>query len=300
MIHCQICPLCGSTNIHQVLQVKDYTVSGKLFPIYQCDSCNGRFTNDFPDESEIGAFYQSPEYISHTDSRKGFVSTLYQLVRSYTLVAKRKSITRVSGIRTGSVLDYGCGTGAFLAEMKKAGWQVTGLEPDAGAREKAASNYGIRPQPPQHLLELPDGSFDLITLWHVLEHVHRLPETMDHLIRVLKPGGNILLAVPNYTSADAVHYGAAWAAWDVPRHLYHFSPASMKQLLIRHQLQLRQIDPMWFDSFYVSLLSEKYRSGKASLFRAFFQGLRSNIKAFTDKETCSSLIYWGTKDLSGT
>ncbi len=290
------CPVCSGTDIHEVLKVKDFSVSGNTFPVFQCNQCTARFTQDIPGETEIGAYYQSEDYISHTDTKKGLINKLYHVVRARTLKDKRKMVEQVNGGVKGSILDYGCGTGAFIHEMQSAGWKITGLEPDLRARELARKLNGSNIFPPDYISSIPGEQFDIITLWHVLEHVHRLHPTLKHLNRALKRGGSIFIAVPNYTSDDAKAYGPAWAAWDVPRHLYHFSPDSMKKLLAANGFTLKAIHPMWFDSFYVSMLSEKYRTGKNNHLRAFLKGLNSNITAIGNKERCSSLIYVAIKE----
>ena len=194
--------------------------------------------------------------------------------------------------QSGALLDMGAGTGAFLNQMKAALWEVTGVEPDEGARITAAKTIGIRLQTPEVLQDLNSRSFDAITLWHVLEHVHDLQPTVALLKNLLKDAGRMFIAVPNYTSADAAAYRLDWAAYDVPRHLYHFSPGSMEHLMKRNGLQVLEKKPMWFDAFYISLLSSKYKnSGRANLPGAFITGLRSNIGALMNADHCSSLIY---------
>jgi 2-polyprenyl-3-methyl-5-hydroxy-6-metoxy-1,4-benzoquinol methylase len=197
-------------------------------------------------------------------------------------------VTRKSGLSTGKLLDVGCGTGAFLLAMKESGWEVKGLEPDEKAKG-LAQQKGLDVDDSSVLFSLPENSFDVITLWHVLEHVHELHSYMEQLRKLLRPKGVLFIAVPNYTSGDAGHYGSAWAAYDVPRHLYHFSPASMHKLLSLHQLTAAEIMPMWFDSYYVSMLSEKYKGG--NIISAFLQGANSNIRAAGNHQRCSSLIY---------
>jgi SAM-dependent methyltransferase len=274
-----------------VLAAKDHTVSQETFPIVQCNGCQVRFTQDVPDADSIGPYYKAESYISHTDTRKGLVNQLYHSVRSLTLKSKLALVKEVSGMGKGSLLDYGSGTGAFLDTMRNAGWQVNGLEPDDTARNVAKDRYGLDLHSPAELQDMAPASFDVITLWHVLEHVHDLHHTLDGLEKALKPGGTLLIAVPNYTSGDAVHYGEFWAAWDVPRHLYHFSPASMKTLLERHGLDVTGTRRMWFDSYYVSMLSEQYKRGRSGLIRAFFEGSLSNLQAIMDAQSCSSVIY---------
>lgn len=285
------CPICGSADFRQVLTAMDHTVSKEHFPIAQCNACQVRFTQDVPDAESIGPYYKAESYISHTDTRKGIVNRLYHTVRNLTLRSKLSLVKEVSGMSKGNLLDYGSGTGAFLDTMKTAGWQVSGLEPDGTARGVAKQRYDIDLKAPGELHDMPPASFDVITLWHVLEHVHDLHHTLDGLEKALKPGGTLLIAVPNYTSGDAVHYGEFWAAWDVPRHLYHFSPASMRTLLLRHGMEVTGTRRMWFDSYYVSMLSEQYKRGYSGLLRAFFEGCLSNLQAVTDAQSCSSLIY---------
>jgi SAM-dependent methyltransferase len=285
------CPACGDTAIQKVLSAKDYTVSQREFEIWECRQCTLRFTQHVPSAEDIGPYYQSENYISHTDTRQGMVNRLYHIVRRRTLKTKQQLVESVAGVKSGRLLDVGAGTGAFLHHMQRQGWQVNGLEPDPAARERAATQYQLNLLPPDQLWQMPEGSMDIITLWHVLEHVHRLQDYLMQLKKLLKPGGHLLIAVPNYTSRDAKAYGAAWAAWDVPRHLYHFSPASMKQLIEKHGMKLEATKPMWFDSFYVSMLSEKYRSGKQNLVKGGFAGLCSNWTALFNRERCSSLIY---------
>lgn len=291
MIHYDNCPFCGSGNIVNKFPVKDYTVSGELFPVVYCDNCTGMFTQDVPAQEAIGLYYASHNYISHSNTQKGFINSMYHRVRSITLTAKRKMIVALTGVEKGSILDVGCGTGAFLNEMKIAGWEITGLEPDNLARKNAAELFGIEPRPSQELFELPAKKFNAITMWHVLEHVHQLHEYLTQLKTLLADNGRLLIAVPNHTSHDAAHYQEYWAAYDTPRHLYHFSPACVKQLMQQHGFEVIQIKPMWFDSFYVSMLSEQYKNGKGNIINAFFVGLLSNFKAVFDKERCSSVIY---------
>ncbi|RYD77803.1 MAG: class I SAM-dependent methyltransferase [Sphingobacteriales bacterium] len=291
MIHYDDCPVCGQKNIADKFVVKDYTVSGEEYMLQQCRDCSFVFTQDIPSQDEIGPYYASQNYISHSNTQKGFINNIYHRVRKITLASKRKLIEDKTGISKGNHLDVGCGTGAFLNEMKNAGWKITGLELDETARKNAQELFNINPQPSHELFSLPAESYDAITMWHVLEHVHQLHEYVAQLKKLLKPGGKLFIAVPNYTSSDAAHYQRFWAAYDVPRHLYHFSPASMRVLMEKHALQVLQTKPMWFDSFYVSMLSEQYKNGKGNIIGAFFTGLLSNAKALFNKERCSSVIY---------
>ena len=291
MISYEACPGCGEKNIFKVFSAKDYTVSGEQFEICECRNCTLRFTQNIPGEEQIGKYYQSESYVSHSDTNEGLINKLYHKVRKRTLLQKRKLVENITGKNNGSLLDVGCGTGAFLNVMKNASWKVTGLEPDETARQKARELYGLNLETSEKFFGLPAESFDAITLWHVLEHVHDLHGYVDQLKKLLKPAGKLFIAVPNYTCYDEKIYKEFWAAYDVPRHLYHFSPVSMKKLLSRHDLKIDTIKPMWFDSFYVSMLSEKYKTGKSHALKAFITGSISNYKALSNKEKCSSVIY---------
>lgn len=285
------CPCCNSKDVSFALSAKDHTVSYEIFDIWHCNACTARFTQAIPQKNEIDKYYKSENYISHSDTKKGFVNNLYHYVRKRTLTSKRKLIEGYTTISSGNILDIGAGTGAFLNAMDSSGWKVTGLEPDETARENARALYGLALQQTEALFNLPSQSFDAITMWHVLEHVHDLHEYMAQLKKLLKSNGCLFIAVPNYTSYDAQMYKQFWAAYDVPRHLYHFSPTAITQLVLKHGLQLKEIKPMWYDSFYVSMLSEKYKTGKNNYLSAVWNGWVSNWKALFDNERCSSLIY---------
>ena len=291
MIHYSNCPVCNSVSIEPALTAEDFTVSHEKFSIWHCNNCTARFTQDVPAQDAISPYYKSDTYISHSDTKKGLVNTLYHKVRKRTLASKRKLITNQTGKAKGTILDIGCGTGAFLNEMQSSEWSITGLEPDATAREKANTLYNIASQESNKLFELPAQTYDAITMWHVLEHVHELQAYIMQVEKLLAPSGKLFIAVPNYTSYDARLYKEFWAAYDVPRHLYHFSPQSIEHLLNTHNLKLTTLKPMWFDSFYVSMLSEQYKSGKGNIIKAFWNGFVSNLKAIGDKRKCSSVIY---------
>ena len=285
------CPVCQSASIAEKLEATDYTVSHRQFSIWECAGCSLRFTQGIPPPEEAGSYYASDKYISHTDIREGVVNRLYHLVRALTLRKKLQLIRRTAVLQQGSLLDIGAGTGAFLYAAKTAGWQVTGLEQDEQTRSRAVHLHGISLYPAEDLFNLPAENYDVITMWHVLEHVYELHASLDQVKGLLREQGRLLVAVPNYTSYDATHYGSFWAAYDVPRHLYHFSPAAMKTLLGQHGLKLLGIKPMWFDSFYIAMLSEQYKNGKGSLPASVWTGFRSNAGALRNPERCSSLIY---------
>lgn len=262
-LHYTHCPVCNSTTINPLLTATDFSVSKEDFVIWQCSDCSLRFTQDVPDESSIGPYYASPDYISHSNTDKGLLNKLYQRVRNFTLEQKASLIigqTKAKGV----VLDVGAGIGAFLSVMKEKGWRVKGIEPDEVARANAKTLFDLSLSQPSELYSLPTNSYDAITLWHVLEHVHDLHNYVEQLKNLLLPNGKIFIAVPNYTSADAAAYRNYWAAYDVPRHLYHFTPKAIETLMKLHGLTLVAKKPMWFDAFYISLLSSKYHRGHTS------------------------------------
>jgi 2-polyprenyl-3-methyl-5-hydroxy-6-metoxy-1,4-benzoquinol methylase len=291
MIFYDTCPCCGQKNISPALSAEDYTVSHEKFEIWECKDCTIRFTQNVPAVNKIGTYYQSESYISHSETNEGIINKLYHRVRNRTLIQKRKMVKKITGKPIGTILDVGCGTGAFLHIMQQSGWGTMGLEPDERARKKAKELYNLNLEGPEKLYSLPVKSFDAITMWHVLEHVHGLNNYIERVKELLKPGGKLLIAVPNYTCYDEKVYKEFWAAYDVPRHLYHFSPASMHKALSNHNMQIDSLKPMWYDSFYVSMLSERYKAGKSNILKAIITGGISNLKALFNEENCSSVIY---------
>ena len=287
----QQCPSCGSATIQFVLKVKDFTVSNDVFEIWHCNNCSLRFTQAVPNAMDIGVYYQSANYVSHTDTNKGLTNRLYHFVRQFTLKSKLKLVQQYTELQTGTLLDVGAGTGYFSRIMTTAGWHVTALEPDTTTRNLAFEKDGLELQDATNLYYLESNQFDAITLWHVLEHVHDLQGYFDKFYDLLKPNGKLIIAVPNYTSADAKQYVENWAAYDVPRHLYHFSPQSIDALAKLKGFTVKAYKPMWFDSFYVSMLSEKYKNGKENIIAAIYNGLLSNLKSLSNNKNCSSIIY---------
>jgi 2-polyprenyl-3-methyl-5-hydroxy-6-metoxy-1,4-benzoquinol methylase len=286
-----LCPVCKSNQTRFVLRVKDHSVSHEFFNIYECAICKLRFTSGAPTAENISSYYQSEDYISHSNTRRGFVNGLYHIVRNRTLAKKFHLLKGVTGQAKGNHLDIGAGTGAFVQYMNQHGWKSVGIEPDEKARVQALAHHQTKLLPASAFESLQHGAYDAISMWHVLEHVHDLYPYLQQIKNLLKPDGYVFIAVPNYTSYDAVKYGVNWAAYDVPRHLYHFSPGAMQWLMKSAGFQLKEKVPMWFDSYYISLLSEKYAGGAASLVKGFFTGALSNFKARADHDKCSSLIY---------
>jgi 2-polyprenyl-3-methyl-5-hydroxy-6-metoxy-1,4-benzoquinol methylase len=239
-----------------------------------------------PVPKNIEDYYKSEAYISHTDSKKTFFDKSYQVVKNHTLKQKLLLLNSFK-LSSKSVLDFGAGTGDFLKICKNNNWQVLGIEPSLGARENAIKK-GIHLK--ENLLDIANQKFDVITLWHVLEHVENLKSTIKVLKNLLQPEGRIVVAVPNYKSYDAAFYKEHWAAYDVPRHLWHFSQKAIHKLFLEAEMIVEETLPMKFDSYYVSLLSEKYKTGKSNPIKAFYRGFLSNRSAKSTTEY-SSLIY---------
>jgi SAM-dependent methyltransferase len=292
-VHTTICPVCKSETLRHFLNVRDHSISKEEFELLECEKCALLVTQNHPDAASIGPYYESDDYISHTNTTKGLVNQLYHSVRSYMLSQKQKLVERQQA--HGRLLDIGTGTGYFLAHMQNAGWQVTGLEPDGGARKVAREQFGLEVEHINKLYELEPKSYDVITMWHVLEHVHALNDDLAQINSLICDGGWLIIAVPNPTSSDARHYGEFWAAYDVPRHLWHFSPKSMKLLLKNHGFDLMNTKGMPFDAFYVSLLSEKYKGSSIGIVTGGLAGLVTNIKATSGVQQSSSLIYIAQK-----
>lgn len=265
--------------------IKDHSVSKETFELLYDPDLDLVFTHPQPTEEKLPSYYDSPDYISHTDGKRSLFEKMYQIVKNSALKSKLKLINSES--EKGTLLDIGAGTGDFLTVLKNDGWQITGIEPNEKAKTMAVSK-GITFA--DSLEGLQNNSFDVITMWHVLEHVPDVEKQISELKRLLKPNGTIFIAVPNFNSFDANYYGHFWAAFDVPRHLWHFSKTAIKKLFAIQNLELVKIIPMKFDSFYVSLLSEKYKTGKMNFIKAFFIGLKSNRYGKQNSEY-SSHIY---------
>lgn len=283
------CPICNSSQFIPFLSCIDNTVSREIFNIVKCEQCSFKFTNPRPEEENLGKYYKSENYVSHSNTNKGFINSTYQSVRKYTLLKKLQLISKF--YKTGNILDIGCGTGEFLNTCKNAKWKTLGIEPDMDARTMAIKNYSLDVRPESEIDQLPDSSFDIITMWHVLEHVPKLNQRVEDLKRLIKPNGIIIIAVPNSNSLDAKIYKENWAAYDVPRHLYHFNPNDINLLFKNHGMKMFRILPMIFDSFYVAMLSEKIKTGKTNVLRSTWNGLISNISAIKSGNTYSSQIY---------
>lgn len=291
MIHVTNCPICGNQTFKERFTCKDYTATQENFNLVSCTQCEFMITTPRPEDSELGKYYLSDDYISHSNKAVSLIDKVYLAARNYTLAWKRKLILKHSTRSEKKLLDYGCGTGAFIQATSNDNWQSSGVEPSLAARDEAKKITQLPIY--SSLEEINDQAFDAITLWHVLEHVPDLNELLQKLKSILNHNGTMFIAVPNHNSWDGKKYKEYWAGYDVPRHLWHFSDQTMKRLLENNGLTLQQIIPMKLDSFYISLLSEKYKKGSTTItgmMTAFINGLKSNIQAKKSRQY-SSLIY---------
>jgi len=274
-------------NSESIFTCQDHLVTNEKFTLHQHLDFDLLVSQPQPSESALPNYYKSEEYISHTNSSKSLFDKLYQLVKSVSLRSKTKLLSSYMD-RSDSYLDVGAGTGSLIQTMKSKGYSSIGIEPSEEARSVANQN-GLPLY--SSFNSIPEGSqFKIISLFHVLEHLPNLNQDLEKISALLHQDGRLIIAVPNYKSYDATHYKNHWAAFDVPRHLWHFSKTGISQLAKSHNLELVKTKPMWFDSFYVSLLSEQHKTGKRNWLKAIYVGFRSNLSAIRTKE-CSSIIY---------
>lgn len=283
----QNCPVCSHNSFNEELSCVDHTYSKESFSIYSCKNCLFWFTNPIPEEKNIGEYYKSEEYVSHSNTKKGLINTLYHWVKKHSIKKKYQLVSPfLKGNNT--LMDYGCGAGDFLSFCKSNGVNVSGYEPSDEARVVAEKTSGLKLKSTSQI-HLEKDKFDVITMWHVLEHVYHLNADFSKLVSLLNNSGRLVVAVPNRESYDATHYKEMWAAYDLPRHLYHFTKKDILTFAKNHGLEVEKVLPMKFDSFYVSMLSEKYKGGNFIV--GIFNGLFSNLKAGKNNPNHSSLIY---------
>ena len=282
------CPWCGCQSDHQYLKLKDLFLSNEEFHLMQCDHCGLLFTTPRPSPDIIGKYYQSDKYYSHQQNQKGFVPRIYEAVK--TLNIRKKVSYAVGGLPKGKILDIGCGVGDFLLYLMQRGWDVVGIEPSSDAQLIAEQRLGFLPLSPSASSSLPDHSFDVITLWHVLEHIDDLKFQISEIKRLLKPQGRLVIALPNFQSFDCQYYKEYWAAWDVPRHLNHFSPEVIRTIVTSVGMDFVDTQKLKWDAYYISFLSERYLGHSLPLLRGAWVGLKSNLRA-SRTGLYSSLVY---------
>ena len=274
------CPICGGNELEDFLKSKDFTFSKEAFTVQKCGSCGFRFTNPIPMENDLGAYYGAENYMSHaTKSRKGLMPFVYKRVRNMNLNIKLKLVKKYAKVK--SILDIGAGNGFFLNAARIEGFVVQGIEPDEKAREVAKTDFELELNAPDSISSVESESVDVITMWHVLEHVYHLKRDIAEFKRVLKNEGALILALPNIDSYDSTYYKEYWDGLDLPLHLYHFTPKDVSNLFEQIGMEVVEMKPMKFDSYWVSMNSEKFKGG--SLPKAFYIGMKSNMKASNGK-----------------
>jgi len=285
------CPFCKSENTKQYLKLKDYFLTQEDFEINECDNCKLLFTTPRPSINKIAKYYKTENYLSHNENKKGLVPWIYNAVKKINIQNKFRIAFDDACLKTGKkqLLDYGCGIGDFLCYAQQKGCNVYGCDLSADARALASRKIGKEIVKPIELTTLPDKYFDVITMWHVLEHIDDLETIVSLLYKLLSDNGRLVVAVPNYMSFDAQYYKDKWAAYDVPRHLNHFHVESLKNVF-KGKFGLVNIEPMKWDAFFISMMSEKYLSNGKPLLNGFINGLKSNLIAKKTGEY-SSLIY---------
>lgn len=291
MVHHTNCPLCSSERIVLKFPCTDHFISGEIFPVTTCEDCGFTFTQDHPDEIGISRYYESEDYISHSDTSKGIINRLYRYAREFMLKRKVSIVKKITGKENGIVLDIGSGTGYFLKAMKDAGWSSEGIEINEKARSFTEKEFGIHVYEPGAISKLGSANYDCITLWHVLEHFQDPESYIKEIARLLKPGGKCIIALPNSNSFDASYYKQHWSAWDVPRHLWHFTPDTFKKFAEKNGFSLVQVKTLPLDVFYISMLSEKYRGSKLHFLKGIIIGKWFWMNSIFRKEKSSSLLY---------
>ena len=286
-----VCPVCASPDTAELFHARYHLVSNLEFLIRKCHSCGMGWTVDPPSEREAGGYYASEEYISHTDRKQSISDYLYHLARSFMLGRKGNLVRKVTGMREGTLLDIGSGTGHFAAYMQKRGWKVTGIELNDDARTYSIEKSGITAMAPGDLKNIPTGSADCITFWHVLEHLYAPEEWLEEVKRILLPDGKCIIALPNFSSADAGWFGSRWAALDVPRHLWHFTPDALNLFVSKQGFTVEKIAALPLDIFYISALSYSNQGKSLPLPRGLLTGGFLSVRSGFRKEKASSLIY---------
>jgi 2-polyprenyl-3-methyl-5-hydroxy-6-metoxy-1,4-benzoquinol methylase len=285
------CLVCGSAGPEVLFTAKDHLVSGEDFVLKRCNVCGFTFTADPPDEKDISKFYLSEDYISHSDKKQNITDRVYHLARNYLLRKKFKLVSKISGMKKGTLVDIGSGTGYFADNMTRKGWNVTGIELSEPAREYSISRFGLTVISPTEISAIKDGSVDCVTLWHVLEHLYEPVRWLKEIMRILKDEGTCIIALPNIKSADAGWFGNEWAALDVPRHLWHFSSATLQAFIKRHGFNCTELKPMPLDIYYIATLSYKNKGYRLPLLRGTATGLFLTGRSLFKTDRASSLIY---------
>ena len=285
------CPLCGASGQIPYANCTDFTVSKESYTLLRCPECGVVYTLDPPSEDEMTRYDKLNLKLKLGDKPKGLTQKLYYRVRAYMLGWKARMVEKLAYRTRGSLLNYGAKTGFFSHKMERRGWKVTSVERYHEERLFSLEMFHHRMIDVPEMDSLHAGTFDVITMWHVFEHTHHPNELLSRFYELLRPGGILVMACPNIRSTDAMHYGPYWAAYDVPRHLWHFDPNSINILAHRHGFTLMHHEKMPFDSFYISVLSEKHMRHKLAFIRGILYGLHSWRISLTRRSRSSSIVY---------
>jgi hypothetical protein len=284
------CPLCSSSHFIFKSDIIDYALTKETFTIHECQNCSLQFTNPRPNTTASEKYYEYPTYASHKKEEKTIQDFIYNQIRKYSLKQKLRIVNKLTKEK-GKLLDYGTGIGYFALTASNDGWETYAVEPNKKALKNTIFSNTVKQLEDLNI----ENKYKIITLFHVLEHIHSLKETLHNLVQQTETNGYILLALPNPLSYDAGIYKQFWAAYDVPRHLYHFNEKSIDHLAKINNLIITEKKTMPFDSYYVSLLSETYKNPDQLFLlkwiKAIYNGYRSNQKAFKDINKSSSILY---------
>jgi len=284
------CPICDSNNLKPYLEVKDHSISKEVFSLKQCTQCSFVFTSNPPVESQAGSYYKSEQYISHSNTSKGAINKLYKIARGLMLSVKKGIVAQYSSGK--KLLDYGTGTGFFMQYMKAKGYAVRGVELDDDARNFGIQTHGLNIGTPEELLHSEEEKIlDAITLWHVLEHLYDPKKYLQKFHELLSDQGTLFLALPNYDCLDGKVYASHWAGYDLPRHLWHFNPKTVREIAVRTGFKVVALKRLPFDPMYIAMLSAKYKGQFLSFIVGAVVGLISLLNSFLNIEKSSSIVY---------
>ena len=267
--------------------VRDELTSNDSFNLYWDKKRKIAWT-DVSNTKDLSKYYKSDQYISHNTMNKSFIQILYNVVRSIMFHYKYRTLK--SFVKPlDKLLDIGCGVGNFLSFMGKKNLNVTGVENNSIALEICKKkNLKVY----DSIENLSDELFDIVSLWHVLEHLPRPNKIIEKIYDLLSSEGVLVIAVPNFSSHDREHYQNRWAALDVPRHLWHFTPDGLEEMLSSAGFELLKKNPLFFDVFYISFLSEKHKGNKLAFILAAIKGCYFSILSFfTKKHSTISFVF---------
>lgn len=285
------CPLCGAIETVPYATCSDHASSRLQYLLLRCPACGVVFTDNHPEEDEMEQFETLDSQIRRADSPEGITERLYRHVRRRMLRRKAGLVVRQSYRDSGTLLNYGAKRGFFSDHMERKGWKVTSVDRHHENRQFSLEHFHHRMSGMQEMSDFTPETFDVITLWHVFEHENEPERLLDTFHRILRPGGILVMSCPNICSTDAMHYGPYWAAYDVPRHLWHFNPVSLNRLVHRHGFTLMHHEKMPYDCFYISIMSEQYMMHRLAFLRGMAYGLHSWLVSLTRRGRSSSIVY---------